>query len=265
LRFKADQETGAPLGPPEEGRADHPVLASGGGRTVPRSTELPGVANRRRDAHGCHSDVARAVRTARAQARLSPLGSLDASGGLLAASLGGDGAWAIVPTRSSTRAQFAPARRSAARGRGGSGRGTHGGIDLAVGAAPHPRGEEVGPLWPSRGSRLTAARIQRRPKPRRLVAEALQEARQREIDHGIFKCVAVAGVDKPQIAQVGVRAENLPSRLAARRPSFQSGQTSAHISRQRQYALPRDPPRACRGHRSRMTTREPRALRKNLL
>ncbi|MBL1377385.1 hypothetical protein [Zobellella iuensis] len=37
----------------------------------------------------------------------------------------------------------------------------------------------------------------------------IQEARVREIDNQSFKYVAVAGVDKPRIVQVGVRADNL--------------------------------------------------------
>jgi hypothetical protein len=37
----------------------------------------------------------------------------------------------------------------------------------------------------------------------------IQEARKREIDNRIFKYVAVAGVDKPRIVQVGVSAENI--------------------------------------------------------
>ncbi len=39
----------------------------------------------------------------------------------------------------------------------------------------------------------------------------IQEARKREIDDRVFKYVAVAGMDKPRIVQVGVSAENLPS------------------------------------------------------
>lgn len=37
----------------------------------------------------------------------------------------------------------------------------------------------------------------------------IQEARVREIDNSVFKYVAVAGVDKPRIVQVGVSAEHL--------------------------------------------------------
>jgi hypothetical protein len=37
----------------------------------------------------------------------------------------------------------------------------------------------------------------------------IQEARVREIDHRVFKYVAVAGVDKPRIVQVGVSAEKV--------------------------------------------------------
>ena len=40
----------------------------------------------------------------------------------------------------------------------------------------------------------------------------IQEARVREIDNRVFKYVAVAGVDKPRIVQVGVSAENLTER-----------------------------------------------------
>jgi len=39
----------------------------------------------------------------------------------------------------------------------------------------------------------------------------VQEARKREIDDRIFKYVAVAGVDKPRIVQVGVSEQNLAS------------------------------------------------------
>ena len=38
----------------------------------------------------------------------------------------------------------------------------------------------------------------------------VQAARRREIDDRVFKYVAVAGVDKPRIVQVGVSAEHLP-------------------------------------------------------
>lgn len=38
----------------------------------------------------------------------------------------------------------------------------------------------------------------------------IQNARKREIDNRVFKYVAVAGVDKPRIVQVGVSADNLP-------------------------------------------------------
>ena len=38
----------------------------------------------------------------------------------------------------------------------------------------------------------------------------IQAARKREIDDRVFKYVAVAGVDKPRIVQVGVSAEHLP-------------------------------------------------------
>jgi hypothetical protein len=40
----------------------------------------------------------------------------------------------------------------------------------------------------------------------------IQDARKREIDNRVFKYVAVAGVDKPRIVQVGVSADNLPCR-----------------------------------------------------
>jgi hypothetical protein len=40
--------------------------------------------------------------------------------------------------------------------------------------------------------------------------EVVQEARRREIDDRVFKYVAVAGIDKPRIVQVGVGSENLP-------------------------------------------------------
>jgi hypothetical protein len=38
----------------------------------------------------------------------------------------------------------------------------------------------------------------------------IQNARKREIDNRVFKYVAVAGVDKPRIVQVGVSADNMP-------------------------------------------------------
>lgn len=38
----------------------------------------------------------------------------------------------------------------------------------------------------------------------------VQEAREREIDREVFKYVAVAGVDKPRIVQVGINAGALP-------------------------------------------------------
>ena len=37
----------------------------------------------------------------------------------------------------------------------------------------------------------------------------VQPAQKREIDNRVFKYVAVAGVDKPRIVQVGVSADNL--------------------------------------------------------
>jgi hypothetical protein len=37
----------------------------------------------------------------------------------------------------------------------------------------------------------------------------IQEAREREIDHEVFKYVAVAGVDQPRIVQVGINARIL--------------------------------------------------------
>jgi len=37
----------------------------------------------------------------------------------------------------------------------------------------------------------------------------IQEARVREIDNRVFRYVAVAGIDKPRIVQVGVSADNL--------------------------------------------------------
>jgi hypothetical protein len=40
----------------------------------------------------------------------------------------------------------------------------------------------------------------------------VQEARKREVDDQVFKYVAVAGIDKPRIVQVGVSAKNLPGR-----------------------------------------------------
>ncbi|MBI2736454.1 MAG: hypothetical protein HYX38_07910 [Rhodospirillales bacterium] len=40
----------------------------------------------------------------------------------------------------------------------------------------------------------------------------VQPAQKREIDNRVFKYVAVAGVDKPRIVQVGVSAENLACR-----------------------------------------------------
>jgi hypothetical protein len=43
-------------------------------------------------------------------------------------------------------------------------------------------------------------------------AVVIQQARVREIDNRVFKYVAVAGVDKPRIVQVGVSAENLTGR-----------------------------------------------------
>ena len=40
----------------------------------------------------------------------------------------------------------------------------------------------------------------------------IQEARKRETDDQVFKYVAVAGVDKPRIVQVGISAKELPGR-----------------------------------------------------